>query len=418
MNDPGNQVPGFLGDLLKLLSGSQGANAWLEGARALAQSVATDGAPEANADPLRRIELEELARVAELHVADITGIGPGPGTGSVRFSAVGRGTWALRQIDSWRPFMERMVAAQQAVAPHPDANPDLDDASDLMASGLGGSAGAAGIEGAGGIEDFLGQVASTMGPVLLGMQFGSAAGHLAQQALGHYALPLPRPDTNELFVITDNVVAFAEDWSLPLDQTQLWVCARELAAHAVLSRPHVAERIAALVDGLAAESAAAQQGLAERLGGDVDPEFLQHLMADPESLLADLLTPGQRRTSDQLVAVTTALGGYVDHVTARVATALFGSPGALGEAWYRRRTADAAGVQAAAALFGLDLGREQVDRGAAFVDGVVDRAGEDGLARLWESAATLPTPAELDAPGLWLERINLPELEPGDDGDR
>jgi uncharacterized protein (DUF2342 family) len=41
----------------------------------------------------------------------------------------------------------------------------------------------------------------------------------------------------------------------------------------------------------------------------------------------------------------------------------------------------------------------------------VERAGEPGLARLWESAWELPTPAELEAPGLWLARIDLP---PGD----
>ena len=41
--------------------------------------------------------------------------------------------------------------------------------------------------------------------------------------------------------------------------------------------------------------------------------------------------------------------------------------------------------------------------------GVVERAGEDGLARLWEAERTLPTPAEIDAPGLWLARIELPE---------
>ena len=37
-----------------------------------------------------------------------------------------------------------------------------------------------------------------------------------------------------------------------------------------------------------------------------------------------------------------------------------------------------------------------------------DRAGEDGLRRLWLSPVELPTPAEVDAPGLWLERIDLP----------
>ena len=39
------------------------------------------------------------------------------------------------------------------------------------------------------------------------------------------------------------------------------------------------------------------------------------------------------------------------------------------------------------------------------------RAGDQGLARLWSSPHTLPTPAEVDAPGLWLERIDLTETD-------
>jgi uncharacterized protein (DUF2342 family) len=60
-------------------------------------------------------------------------------------------------------------------------------------------------------------------------------------------------------------------------------------------------------------------------------------------------------------------------------------------------------------LLGLQLGQAQYDRGAAFVRGVVERAGDEALARLWVSPRELPTPAEVDAPGLWLARIELPE---------
>jgi uncharacterized protein (DUF2342 family) len=177
----------------------------------------------------------------------------------------------------------------------------------------------------------------------------------------------------------------------------------------------VAERIQSLVESLTVDMLATHQGLAERLGGNAgDPEALQRLLADPEALLADLLTPGQRRTSEDLVAVTCVVGGYVDHVTSGLATTLTGSAGSLGEAWYRYRIEESASEQAAGALFGLDLTRAQVDRGAAFVRGVVERAGEEGLGRLWTEARHLPTPAEVDAPGLWLERIALPEL-PGPD---
>jgi uncharacterized protein (DUF2342 family) len=39
---------------------------------------------------------------------------------------------------------------------------------------------------------------------------------------------------------------------------------------------------------------------------------------------------------------------------------------------------------------------------------VIDRAGREGLSRLWQQAGALPTPAEVDAPGLWLARLDLP----------
>lgn len=386
MNDP---FQGLLQDLLKMIGGSAvGRTPWLDAARSLAHGVATDGKPDTNVDPLERIRLEELARVAELHVGEATGL---PFERSPSLVPVGRGTWALQVLDAWAPTLSRMVEAQQA-APAPPAPFGQD-------------------EDEGGMEALLARFASTLGPVLVGMQFGSAAGHLAQRALGQYALPLPWPPSNEILVVPENVAHFADEWSLAVEQTRLWVCLRELTSHAVLTRPHVAERIRSLVESLTLEMVATHQGLAERLGGSTgDPEALQRILMDPEALLADLLTPGQRRTSEDLVALTTTIAAYVDHVTNRLAVVLTGAAGSLGEAWYRYRIEEAAPELAAAALFGLDLGREQVDRGAAFVRGVVEREGEEGLGKLWTEPRHLPTPAEVDAPGLWLERISLPEL--------
>ena len=45
------------------------------------------------------------------------------------------------------------------------------------------------------------------------------------------------------------------------------------------------------------------------------------------------------------------------------------------------------------------------------VQGVLERSGELDLARLWVDEEHLPTPAEVEAPGLWLARINLEEKD-------
>jgi len=384
---------GLLQDLLKVIGGAPGSQrAWLDAARSLAHGVATDGNPEANPDPVERIRFEELGRVAELHVADATGLSFDR---SPVLVPVARGAWALRVLDAWAPTLGRMVDAQRAAPPAPPV-PSLEGSP---------------FEGGADMQALLARFANTLGPVLVGMQFGSAAGHLAQRSLGQYALPLPWPPSAEILVVPENVRRFAEEWSLPVDETRLWVCLRELTAHAVLSRPQVAGRLHELVDALTLDMVATHQGLAERLSAEAgEPDALERILADPEALLADLLTPGHRRTSAELVAATSVIAAYVDHVTRSLASGLVGAAAPLGEAWYRYRIEEASSERAAGALFGLDLTRAQVDRGAAFVRGVIERAGEEGLQRLWEDARHLPTPAEVDAPGLWLERIALPEL--------
>ncbi len=218
-------------------------------------------------------------------------------------------------------------------------------------------------------------------------------------------------------MVPANATRFAQDWSLDRDEVQLWVCLREVTSHAVLSRPHVAARMRELlvrvVQGMAEDTA----GLVDNLQG-VDltqPEALQSLLGDPTALMSLEPSPARRRAAEDLLAVVAALLGYVEHVLDLAAARLLGGRGAIAEAWRRRQVDRESSERAAEIMFGLDLGPTQIDRGADFVRGVFERAGDAGLARLWSSAYTLPTPAEIDAPGLWLERIDLPD--PGGSGD-
>src|SRR5580700_10466828 len=249
--DPDNPMGGLLGDLLKVIgSAPGGGDTWFEAARTLAHGVATDGEADDNADPLVRIAFEELARVAELHVANATGISLTAGGSTISFDAVGPGQWSFRVLAAYRPILQLMVGAQQQGAAAVPPTLDLDSFDD-PSGGLGG---------------LLSQFALTLGPVLLGMQFGSAAGHLARRAFGQYSLPLPWPASNTLLLVPSNVARFADDWSLPLQEVQLWVCLRELTMHAVLTRPGVRSTLSTLLGDASAHAAAAQRSIVERLG--------------------------------------------------------------------------------------------------------------------------------------------------------
>lgn len=408
--DPGdasNPFQSLLGDLMHML-GSTGPDHG-EMTRAFALNVATGGGTEPNVDPVQRIRVEQLSRVAELNVIEATGMPVTPDGRRLTCVPVGRGDWTIRALESWRTVLAAM-AVQPAEAAAPD-DTGLEPAAD---------------DPTGGMAAMLGQMASTMGPMFFNLQVGSVVGHLAQRTLGQYPLALPWAPSDELLLVTANIAEFAGDWSLPEEEALLWVCARELATNSVLSRPAVRARFEELLLSYAGSQAAAQQDLAGKLRGmltgeGVDPalgggmgmdlEAMQGMFGDPEALLGDLLTPESRRTSDQLTALAVVVDAFGDHIAQVVGAKLVGSHGQLAEAWYRRRTERGKGEEAAGALFGLDLDQTQVDRGRAFVAGVIERAGEDGLTRLWEPVRNLPTPAEVDAPGLWLERIDLPELD-------
>ena len=381
----------FLGDLARMLQ-SQGPLSW-DAARQFAAQVATNGVPEANPEPLERIRLASLSRVAELRVSDATGLSPSPTGAAVTFIPVTRSEWARRTLDAYRPLLERLSSSLAAAGNGDDED---DPAGDPTAQLLGG-------------------IFSMIGPMMLGMQSGAMVGHLASRSLGQYDLPLPRPASDELLIVSSNVESFGQEWSLPGDDLRLWLCLSELTTHAVLGIPHVRARLEQLVlDYISAFRV--EPGALESSLGNVDPSdmsALQQALGDPSALLGAIQSPEQRAMLPHLEALIATIVGYVDHVMDTVGPTLLGSYSMLTEALHRRRVEAGSADRFVEHLFGLELGRTQYERGAAFARGVVERAGNDGLARLWQSARELPTPAEIDAPGLWLARIDI-EPEPQD----
>ncbi len=375
----------FLGDLARMLQ-SQGPVSW-DAARQFAAQVASEGAVEANPEPMERLRLEELSRVAELRVADVTGL-PTSTTGAVvTLVPVTRTEWARRTLDAYRPLLEHLSASLSAAA---EGDDDEGVPADPAAALLGG-------------------IFTMIGPMMLGMQSGAMVGHLARRSFGQYDLPLPRPPSDQLVIVSANVAAFGEEWSLPSDDLRLWLCLSELATHAVLGLPHVRARleqlVLAYVDAFRVEPGALEASL-----GDLDPSdlgALQQALGDPSALLGAIRSDEQRAMLPRLEALVAAIVGYVDHVMDTVGPTLIGSYGMLTEALHRRRVEAGSADRFLEHLFGLELGRRQYERGAAFVAGVVERAGAEGLARLWQSERELPTPSEIDAPGLWLARIDL-----------
>jgi putative hydrolase len=381
--NPFEGLPMF-GDLARLFS-RQGPVNW-DVARQTASWLATDGRPEPNVDPLERIRLEELVRVADLQVSTATGLDTSIAGGILSILPVTRGDWALHSLEAYRPFLERLATSLST------AGEDDDEPADAT-------------------TQLLGDLGKMLGPVLLGMQSGFMLGHLSRRALGQYDLPLPRLPADQLLVVPANLDAFADQWSLVPDDFRLWVCLKEVTHHAVLGRPHVRARLEHLINEYVSRFEVDPEALEASLGNldPTDAAGLQAVLGNPETLLGAMRSPGQQETLTRIETLTAVIEGYVDHVMDTTGRGLIGSYSQLTEALRRRRVEATDGERFAARLLGLELGRGQYEKGTTFVRGVVERAGEEGLSRLWLTERELPTPAELDAPGLWLARIDLPE---------
>lgn len=386
--------------------GAPGPVNW-EIASQLASQIATEGEAEPSIADTDRSELEELAHAAQTHVAEETGLAA---MLAAPVRAMQRREWAALHLTALRPVLETLAATLGRVF-DPEAMRGLFDQVDLAAVGLPDLAD--GTPGEGNAEA-LAAMAPMLAPVLLGVQAGSMIGYLARHALGRYDLPLPTSDEPTLAFVVANIDEFETAWSLERADLRFYVAIHEVVHAATRSVPWVRERLVQLATDYVGAYELDPTDLDARLRdsrfGDIDPEdpsSIQELATHPEELLGALRTDHQQVILGQARVFHAILEGYADSVLERVGRKLIPSFDQIHEAMARHRIERGEAERFVEGLLGLAVDREDYERGAEFVRGVVERAGVEGLNRLWERAEMEPTPNELVAPGLWLARIDL-----------
>lgn len=375
----------FFGDLAKQMA-SQGPLQW-DVARQVALMTATEGTnSEANVDPTSRVSLERLLPIADQHVRAFTGLATAPLGAPPKIEVVNRSMWTHHTIAAYRPMFTDLA---QSLTSSPAANTESDPMANMMAS-----------------------LNKMMGPAMMGMSVGTMIGQLALRAFGQYDLPIPRESQPQLLIVSPNIERFAADWSISGDDMRMWVLISELTSHAVLSVPHVRDAVSAAIRHYIAGFSPNPNALMERLTnmdlGESDPmAMMNRFFTDPSIILGAVRSPIQENLAPSLDAMVAAIIGYVDHAVDSISTSVLGTGSRIAEAVRRRRVESSPNDSFVEQLLGLHLTQRQVERGNAFVEGVIERAGTEGLSNLFARSGNLPTPSELDAPGLWLARIAL-----------
>jgi putative hydrolase len=377
----------FFEQIAKAMS-SAGPVQW-DMARQFAMMTATNSSAEPNVEPTSRIAVHQLATIADLHVRDITGLSTSDTTQPPVIEVVNRSTWVHHTIDAFKFYFSDFSADSTSA--------NSTESLELESNGM---------------DAMMSNLTKMMAPAMLGMSVGSMIGQLSLRTFGQYDLPLPREPKSQLLFVARNSEEFAKDWSIKVEDMQMWLLIQELTFHALFRIKFVRDAVTDLVKQHVAGFHPNPNALGQRLTNidvtDTDPAaMMQKLLGDPTLLLGNERSAKQQALAPKLDAIICAIICYVDHVVDTVANRVLGNGAQISEAFRRRRVESSSQDQYVERLFGIYLTDDQVERGEKFIAGVIERQGETGLARLWTRDGNLPTPNEIGAPGLWIERINL-----------
>jgi coenzyme F420 biosynthesis associated uncharacterized protein len=252
----------------------------------------------------------------------------------------------------------------------------------------------------------LGPLARNASSAVLSAQLGAMTGYLAQRVLGQYELPLLDPDgTPRLLLVVPNLVATAERLRADRDDLLRWVTLHEVA-HAVQFgsvdwlRAFLADGLRGLLDSLELRLAAPPS---MRMPS---PSDLRELIDSARSgeLITFVIGRERRALVDRLQNTMAVVEGHAEHTMDVVGKDIIPSLAQLRAGLEQRRASRSTPLRLIERLLGIELKMRQYREGKRFCDIVVTRGGIAALNGVWAGERALPSQAELQDPGLWLER--------------
>jgi putative hydrolase len=372
----------IFGQLQRMLAPHEGAVNW-ELARDLARNVVAQQ-PDRSPDGGDVSRLQDTARLAQHWLDQATDIPASSGT----VAAWSRAEWVEKSLPLWQQLVEPI--AESVVQAIGKAMP-------AEAQAMAGP--------------MLGML-TQVGGAMFSQQVGQAVGALSGDVVSATDLGIPVAADGVPAVVIDNAAGFAEGLGVDESDVMLYLVLRECAhqrlyAHAPWLREHVVSAIREYGAGITIDAA----GIEEKMRS-LDPSNVEAMQQAMSGGLFDLeRTAAQESALTRLETALALVEGWVDEVVAQAAEKAMPQANALREAARRRRATGGPAEATFAALVGLEL-RPRRLRDAAALWGAL-RAGEgpEGRDAVWAHPDLLPTPADLDDPLGFAERMRAGQVD-------
>ncbi len=258
----------------------------------------------------------------------------------------------------------------------------------------------------------LAPMARSLAGIATAVELGVALGYMARKVLGQYEVALIGPARPPRLMFVAPNLAEAQ-LRLDADRELLlhWIALHE-STHVVqfAAVPWLRGHIGGMVEELLSASSLrfgwAEMRDALRRLMPPDPRRLAATLRDG-GLIGLLAGPEQARHIRRLQATMAVIEGYSEHVMDAVGEGLDPRYAELRELLEAQRDRRGALDAIVGRLLGLDMKLRQYRLGKAFSDAVAERAGIEGLNRVWSAPEALPSIDELEAPEAWMDRVGL-----------
>jgi coenzyme F420 biosynthesis associated uncharacterized protein len=242
----------------------------------------------------------------------------------------------------------------------------------------------------------------------LAAEAGLVMGYVSQRVLGQYEVSLLGGDAPpRLLFVAQNLRKAVREMDVEPEPFQRWICAHELThVYQFQGVPWLRDHLSGMIRTyLKTVEVRIEHGAAGGLPSLPSPAKLIELWRDG-GLAALVQTQEQRRLMERMQAAMAVIEGYSEHVMDAIAVKAIPDHARLRAAMDARRRSRSAPERLIERLLGLNIKLQQYELGKSFCDTVAERAGIEGLNRVWEAPEALPTAEELERAGAWLERTN------------
>ena len=236
---------------------------------------------------------------------------------------------------------------------------------------------------------------------------GLVIGYVAQRVLGQYEVSLLGGDAPpRLLFVAPNLRKAVRELDVDAEAFHRWICAHELThVFQFQGVDWLRDHLRAMVrEFLTSVEVRIERGAAGGLPSMPDPSKIVEAFRDG-GLAAIVQTREQRALMSRMQAAMAVVEGYSEHVMDAIAAEAIPGHERLREAMDARRNSRSAPEKLIERLLGLNLKMRQYEVGKQFCDAVAAQGGIEVLNRVWSSPESLPSEAELDSPGEWLERV-------------